>query len=215
MLTAARASLIAGLLLLPSGDHIRAAQALADSTGLHFLGFRPGAPLEELNRRLHAFGAGPLRCRRARADQRVSECRGKVPSPDLRPPIEVWVSAIDSMAGVMTISGRVDSLQLGTWRRTLQDLYGPVGLRTQGKQSMLQWVRRGRMIRLTWRLERGEQVASVSLVDGHVLDSWGRSQVRATDSAPKAEPLLTPKDGRDSSRQYPRAGNRARSAPTP
>jgi hypothetical protein len=40
---------------------------------------------------------------------------------------------------------------------------------------MLQWVRRGRMIRLTWRLERGEKIVSVSLVDGHVLDGWGRS----------------------------------------
>jgi hypothetical protein len=182
MLTALRASLIAGLLLLPSGDHIRAAQAAGDSTGLQFLGFRPGARLEELNRQLRKVGGGPLRCRRARADRRVSECRGKVESPDLRPPIEVWISAIDSMAGVMTISGRVDSIQLETWRRTLQESYGRVELRTQGKQSMLQWVRRGRMIRLTWRWERREQVASVSLVDGRVLDGWGKSQVRAASS---------------------------------
>jgi hypothetical protein len=188
MLTAVRASLIAGLLLLPSGDHIRAAQAVGDNTGLQFLGFRPGARLEELNRQLRSVGGGPLRCRRARADQRISECRGIVESPDSRPPIEVWVSAIDSLAGVMTISGRVDSTQLEAWRRTLQDRYGRVGLRTQGKQSMLQWVRRGRMIRLTWRWERREQVASVSLVDGHVLDSWGRSQVRpaATDTSRSA-----------------------------
>jgi hypothetical protein len=39
---------------------------------------------------------------------------------------------------------------------------------------MQQWVRRGRMLRLTWRLERGEKVASVSLVDGRVLDGWAR-----------------------------------------
>jgi hypothetical protein len=180
MLTAVRASLIAGLLLLPSGDHIRATQAAGDTAGLQFLGFRPGARLEDLNRQLRVIGGGPLRCRRARADRRVSECRGTVPSPDLRPPIEVWISAIDSMAGVMTISGKVDSIQLETWRETLQDRYGRVGLRTQGKQSMLQWVRRGRMIRLTWRWERREQVASVSLVDGHVLDSWARSSTQAT-----------------------------------
>jgi hypothetical protein len=192
MLTAVRACFIAGLLLVPSGDHIRAAQALGDSTSLQFLGFRPGARLEELNRQLRVVGGGPLHCRRARADQRVSECRGTVPSPDLRPPIEVWVSAIDSMAGVMTISGKVDSIQLETWRRTLLDLYGRVGLRTQGKQSMLQWVRRGRMIRLTWRLERREQVASVSLVDGHVLDGWGRSRMRAGASQPRVDTAAHP-----------------------
>jgi len=192
MLTSLRASLIAGLLLLPSGDHIRAAQAVGDTTGLQFLGFRPGARLEDLNRQLRKVGGGPLRCRRARADRRVSDCRGTVESPDLRPPIEVWISAIDSLAGVMTISGQVDSIQLETWRSTLQDRYGRVELRTQGKQSMLQWVRHGRMIRLTWRWERREQVASVSLVDGRVLDSWGRSQVRAASSDTSREAPAQP-----------------------
>ncbi|HWN18450.1 MAG TPA: hypothetical protein VNO19_05990, partial [Gemmatimonadales bacterium] len=62
--------------------------------------------------------------------------------------------------------------------------YGRVGPRIQGAQWMLQWVRRGRMIRLTWRLERGEKVASVSLVDGHVLDGWGRSGSASTGPAP-------------------------------
>jgi hypothetical protein len=32
------------------------------------------------------------------------------------------------------------------------------------------------MLRLTWRIEQGEKVASVSLVDGRVLDAWGRSR---------------------------------------
>jgi hypothetical protein len=75
----------------------------------------------------------------------------------------------------MTLSGTLDRDQLEHWRGTLQKQYGRVGMRIQGKQSMEQWVRRGRMIRLTWRLERGTKVASVSLVDGHVLDSWGRA----------------------------------------
>jgi hypothetical protein len=90
--------------------------------------------------------------------------------------VDVWVSAIYSVAGVMTLSGTLDREQLEHWRRTLQEQYGRVGTRIQGRQSMLQWVRRGRMIRLTWRLERGAKVASVSLVDGHVLDSWGRAR---------------------------------------
>jgi hypothetical protein len=40
----------------------------------------------------------------------------------------------------------------------------------------MQWVRQGRMLRLTWRIERGKKVASVSLVDGRVLDAWGRDR---------------------------------------
>ena len=43
---------------------------------------------------------------------------------------------------------------------------------------MMQWVRRGRMIRLTWRMEKGNRTASVSLIDGHVLDAWGRARSR-------------------------------------
>ena len=55
-----------------------------------------------------------------------------------------------------------------------------VGRDLGADQSMLQWVRRGRMIRLTWRLEGRAKVASVSLVDGHVLDNWGRSHAGVT-----------------------------------
>ncbi len=82
---------------------------------------------------------------------------------------------MDSVAGVITLSGVLATDQLEHWRATLETQYGRVGARNQGTQWMQQWVRRGRMLRLTWRLERGEKVASVSLVDGRVLDAWGRS----------------------------------------
>ena len=39
---------------------------------------------------------------------------------------------------------------------------------------MMQWVRQGRMLRLTWRIEKSQKLASVSLVDGRLLDDWGR-----------------------------------------
>lgn len=87
--------------------------------------------------------------------------------------MHVWVSAMDSAAGVITLSAALDSSALGAWRRDLERRYGQVAVRTQGGQSMLQWVRRRRMLRLTWRSERGELTASVSLVDGRVLDAWG------------------------------------------
>ena len=34
------------------------------------------------------------------------------------------------------------------------------------------------MLRLTWRIERGEKTASVSLVDGRVLDAWDGGRPR-------------------------------------
>jgi hypothetical protein len=176
MLTAVRTAALAALLLLPSGNPV--AQAVRDTPGLQFFGFRAGARLDELSRHLRSVGGGPLRCRRSRTDASVMECRGVLRNPEVGPHVDLWLSAIDSTAGVMTLSGRVDSAQLQDWRRTLQDHYGNVRLRVQGNQSMLQWVRRGRMIRLTWRLEGEEKIASVSLVDGHVLDNWGRARQR-------------------------------------
>lgn len=184
MLTAVRAVVLAGLLFLPSQPGATA-QLTGDSAGLEFLGFRPGARLDELSHRLRGF-SGILRCRRSRADQRVSECRASLRGLDDEPRVELWVSAIDSLAGVMTLSSKVDSVQLDSWRGMLQERYGTVGTRVQGTQRMLQWVRRGRMIRLTWRREGKSQIASVSLVDGHVLDSWGRSRAVRKAPAPSA-----------------------------
>ena len=104
-----------------------------------------------------------LRCDRAKRDPKVSECRGRV-SDSATGSIDVWVSAMDSAAGVITLSAAVDSSALRGWRRDLERRYGSVAVQRQGAQSMQQWVRRGRMIRLTWRTERGELTASVSLV---------------------------------------------------
>jgi hypothetical protein len=176
MRTTVRAALLAGLLLLPSEDRAGAAQASGDTSALQFLGFRAGARLDELSLHLRSAGGGPLRCRRSKVDGRVSECRGVLHNSEVGPRVDLWVSAIDSLAGVMTLYGKVDSIQLEDWRLTLQTRYGQVATRVQGSQSMLQWVRRGRMIRLTWRLEGKAKVASVSLVDGHVLDNWGRAR---------------------------------------
>jgi hypothetical protein len=88
--------------------------------------------------------------------------------------VEIWVSAIDSLGGVVTISGAVSAGQLDDWRRLIEDHYGKVGARVQGPQWMMQWVRSQQMIRLTWRVENNQKVASVSLVDGPVLDGWER-----------------------------------------
>jgi hypothetical protein len=142
---------------------------------LEFHGFRAGARLDELNALVTRL-AGRLRCQRAKADRRVTECRARLDRAELGGPTDLWLSAIDSVAGVITVSGAADAERLGQWRQTLERQYGPVGARAQGPQWTMQWVRQGKMLRLTWRTDGPRKMASVSLVDGRVLDAWGRSK---------------------------------------
>ena len=150
-----------------------AASAPADTAALEFHGFRAGAHLAELDALVRSLD-GRLRCDGARADRRVSECRASIVDPALGGPVSLWISTVDSIASVITISGGVAPDQLERWREAVERRYGRVGASVQGSQRMMQWVRRGRMLRLTWRVDRGQRVASVSLVDGRVLDRWGR-----------------------------------------
>jgi hypothetical protein len=146
--------------------------AAQDTTPLAFLGIRAGAPLAELTaevRRRH----GRLRCRQAKSDPRIRECRGIVPD-SATGELAVWVSTLDSTAGVITLSAPVSTTALHGWRDDLVRRYGRVDAVAQGAQRMMQWVRRGRMLRLTWRPEGAGTTASVSLVDGRVLDQWGQ-----------------------------------------
>lgn len=148
------------------------------STPLEFFGFRPGASLQDIAARVRSIDGGTLRCDRARSDRRVTECRGSVYDPDLGGQVDLWLSAIDSVAAVLTLSSEVEPDQLDRWRNELEESYGRVGAKVQGSQWMMQWVRSGRMARLTWKVQRNERTASVSLVDGHVLDGWGRDRSR-------------------------------------
>ena len=172
------ASLLGTLVLLPAAAFASTpAPALQDTSALQFRGVRAGARLDALDALVRRAG-GRLRCDRAKRDPGVSECRGTV--KDSTGALEIWVSALDSVAGVTTLSAAVDSTELRRWRAHLERRYGRVPARLQGGQTMLQWVRRGRMLRLTWRVERKKLVASVSLVDGRVLDAWGARRAEAS-----------------------------------
>jgi hypothetical protein len=174
--------LLSGLLLFAGPSH--GSTPGPDTSALQFYGFRAGARIEEMNALLHRLDGSRLTCERASADRRVSECRSLLSAPILGGKVRLWISAIDSVASIITISGKVETAQLDRWRREIERRYGRVGARAQGSQWMMQWVRRGRMLRLTWRIERGEKIASVSLVDGRVLDDWGRNRVRSASARP-------------------------------
>ena len=169
---------LAGLVLLLATHGAAAQTATGPDTALAFFGFEPGTTIARLGRQLDSLRTGHLRCDRAKADAHVSECRAVISAPGLGGPVNLWLSAIDSVSGVLTLSADVAPDQLDRWRNALAGAYGEVDAHVQGTQWMMQWVRRGRMIRLTWRTDRGRRVASVSLVDGHVLDAWGRSRAR-------------------------------------
>ena len=146
-----------------------------DSSALRFLGIRAGAPLQEISAEVGRRG-GTLHCDQSKTDPRVRECRGTLPGAADQRGVAVWVSAIDSAAAVIALSAPVSEATLRTWRDQLTRHFGTVETATQGRQKMMQWVRRGRMLRLTWRPEGDGTTASVSLVDGLVLDRWGRER---------------------------------------
>lgn len=175
---------VALLALAPPRDAPAAPRPATDTSALQFHGFEAGARLSEIDARLRRLGGGHLHCDRAKADHRVSECRAVITDADLGGTVNLWVSAIDSVAGVITLSSEVAGDRLDRWRRRIESRYGRVGATVRGNEWMMQWVRRGRMLRLTWRTDHGAKVASVSLVDGRVLDTWGRSRGRPAASGP-------------------------------
>jgi len=176
-----RVPALALALLAPAASASASAGLTAqDTSALQFHGFRAGARLDELDDLIRRLDGGRLRCDRAKRDRRVSECRSTVRDSAMGGVVKVWVSAIDSVAGVITLSAGVDAETLDRWRRRIEARYGRVGAKAQGAQWMMQWVRRGRMLRLTWRTDRGKRTASVSLVDGRVLDEWGRKRTAAS-----------------------------------
>jgi hypothetical protein len=143
---------------------------------LEFLGFRAGASLAEVSDLVQQLGGKRLHCDRSKRDPNVSECRADLWDPKAGTPVSLWLSAVDSMTMVLTVSGPVNAEQLTEWKDTLENRFGLVGARVQGTQWMMQWVRQGRMLRLTWRIEKTQKLASVSLVDGRLLDDWGKTR---------------------------------------
>lgn len=149
-------------------------------------GFRPGATLREVSSAVRELDGGALRCDRSRLDTRVNECRATLSMADVSGPVELWMSAIDSVSGVLTLAGNFAPDEFDALRSRLERRFGQVNAQVQGPQWMMQWVNSGRMMRLTWRAQQGVKSASLSLVDGRVLDNW--QAPRRTGAAPAAAP---------------------------
>ena len=69
------------------------------------------------------------------------------------------------------IEGNVDDVLLTRWVDNLASSYGRVPARLANSQAMWQWTRARKMIRVTTRIDQGQRLVSVSLVDGPILDA--------------------------------------------
>ena len=143
---------------------------------LQFSGFEVGQNLSAVAGRAGALG-GSLRCDRSRSDPTLHDCRAQLTDSAGRR-MDLWLSAVDSGASVMTIAARVSAVQLAGWQRELLTRHGSAREVQQGAQHAMQWIHANTMLRLTWRPEGDETMASVSLVDGARLDAWGRRTER-------------------------------------
>jgi hypothetical protein len=147
--------------------------------------------LREVTSAVRELDGGTLRCDRSRLDTRVNECRATLSMADVSGPVELWMSAIDSVSGVLTLAGNFAPDEFDALRARLERRFGQVNAQVQGPQWMMQWVNSGRMMRLTWRAQQGVKSASLSLVDGHVLDNW-QAPRRAAGAAPSAKGKKAP-----------------------
>ncbi len=129
---------------------------------------------------------GPgLACQRSQADARLQDCRATITDPLTDAPVSIWLAAIDSATGVVTVSATLTARDFERWRTAIESAYGRRSATVQGSQGMAQWILGTQMLRLTWRAATPRIEASVSLVDGPVLDGW---TLGARDTARIAKP---------------------------
>jgi hypothetical protein len=189
------------LVLLALAPTPLAAQAAPATDPLAVFGINAGSPVRLVAEIIADRDGGHLRCDRSKVDLRVEECRATISVPEAAEPLELWMSAVDSITSVLTVAGNLAPDELDQLRTSLERRYGRVNAKAQNSQWMMQWVRKGTMIRLTWRAQQGAKATSVALIDGNVLDAWtarrGTPQKAGTTKKPPARKATTTKPPAD------------------
>ncbi len=137
---------------------------------LEMLGLAPGIPQSELQDRVAKLGSR-LSCKVSTVDRRFAECTATIDQVAERHRWELRASLVDTTSAVILLKTSVTAKELDTIRNGLAQSLGRPNYRKQGSQTSYEWVRAGRMMRLTSRTDRDGLQLSVSLVDGGVLDA--------------------------------------------
>ncbi len=150
--------------------------APTDAQGpIEFLGFRPGASRAVTEQAVRG-AQGQWSCRGSRVDPRFTECHGRIAPPG-EPALSLTASLVRDTVAVLLLLGPVADHDLLRWRAALDDRIGPAAGRQSQGQTLWQWVRARRMIRITAQAGDGTRLTSVSLVDGVLLDGLGEPRV--------------------------------------
>lgn len=133
---------------------------------LAFLGLEPGMHRATIDSVVAGHG-GALRCRPTR-EPRITACSGQFSRSGAT--LTTTISLVDGRIGIALISTRLPAGRIADWHAELVGRYGAAAPSRRPGQESFQWIRAGRMLRLTVRREPGGLTASVSLLDGALLD---------------------------------------------
>ncbi len=142
-----------------------AAQAPA-AAPLSFQGIQPGMTRHAVESVVASQG-GTLQCQATR-EPRLHACTARLTvAGDL---LIVTLSLVDSRIGIALVTARLPAERIARWHAELVSRYGERQPTRHPGQESFQWIQAGQMLRLTVRREAGGLTASVSLLDGALLD---------------------------------------------
>lgn len=153
------------VLLLAAGAVLPARAQAPPALGFH--GLAPGMPRAALAEAVRGHG-GTLRCRTT-PEPRLEACSAALRLP-AGEAATLTASLVDGHLGVALVAARLEPAEVGRWHADLVDRFGDVPVERRAGQERFQWIRDRRMLRLTVRREGGGLTASVSVVDGRLLD---------------------------------------------
>jgi hypothetical protein len=155
-----------GVALLGAGAVPGAAQS---APSLTVAGLETGVERGQLESRVAELG-GRLECKGSAVDRRFAECSAVLKrAPDGRH-WNLLASMVDGNAAILLLTAPFDAPRLTAFREELTQALGRPNLNSRGGQDSFEWVRAGRMLRLTSRHQGGRLEVAVSLVEGRLLD---------------------------------------------
>jgi len=157
---------LAAILALVAGG-LSPLGAQSAGVALAFRGLRPAMTGASADSVLRAHEA-QLRCQPTR-EPRMQACSAEANLGD-GSPATLTMSLIDGRVGIALISARLPADRIADWHDELRRAYGEVTPQRRPGQESFQWIRADQMLRLTVRREAAGLVASISLIDGRLLD---------------------------------------------